>query len=246
MAAITPDNDAMPSPLVGVAVATPVPAAVAVAQPVAMPVSFGNVPVPHGSTNERVRVQDIDCFDSNIDIRQWPARDGEWSSGLTDCAADGQSCLIGLCYPACQFAFTSTVAFGRDGNPEQCGMTGNEATTVCFLAKYGGARHFVWTVLLIWLYVAVRTEASRGMLFAQTYTQVVFAFLGVLLLLAYAQSSSYAAKWRGELRAKHGIRGSSMTDCFLQFFCEPCAIMQEAREVKIRLQSAAVVGVPSP
>ena len=246
-------DEKSPSPVaVAVAVAepiaVPVSASAAMVQPVAAPVPFGG-PVSHGSaTRSRAheRAEDADCFDSKIDIGRYPARDGDWSSGPLDCCADPQSAAFGCCYPPLQFAFTNSVAFGSDtpqADDSGCDCDSNVMDATNFYCKFGGFTAFAYTLLIVWLYVmgnALRDSAtSAGVL-------VTLGVLVVVLLVAYVQRSVYGTQQRTRLRAKYGIRGTSAMDCCMQFFCEPFAICQEAREVKIRLQSATVSGALVP
>lgn len=39
---------------------------------------------------------------------------------------------------------------------------------------------------------------------------------------------------RGKIRSKYMIEGSFVGDCLVSFFCSPCAVTQEYREVKRR------------
>lgn len=46
---------------------------------------------------------------------------------------------------------------------------------------------------------------------------------------------------RGRLRAKYGTDGSCCVDCLTWFFCAPCALCQEAREIKARGTVCALI-----
>ncbi|GMH33219.1 hypothetical protein BSKO_01053 [Bryopsis sp. KO-2023] len=43
---------------------------------------------------------------------------------------------------------------------------------------------------------------------------------------------------RRDLREKYGLRHEPCGDCTVHMFCSPCAVCQEARELKVRLAAA--------
>ena len=240
---VAPRAEAMPSavavmPVVATpVVAMPIAHGTANAAPITMPVSFGAQPTAHGSaprSRANERANDADCFDSKIDVQAWPARDGVWSTGLSDCCVDSQSCMLGSCFPGIQFGFTHMVAFGRDDS--QGSSERSNLLAAGYMCKYMGLTHVAWTVLFIWAYLMARLINFEGPML------VVLVVLVVLFFVAYLQRSAYGTYRRGLLRQKYGIVSSAVSDCLMHFLCEPCAVCQEAREVKIRLQSATVAG----
>ncbi|KAH7442737.1 hypothetical protein KP509_03G101800 [Ceratopteris richardii] len=45
---------------------------------------------------------------------------------------------------------------------------------------------------------------------------------------------AYSMQYRTKLRAKLGLKSSPCNDCAVHYFCEPCALCQEFRELKAR------------
>eukprot|EP00899_Mesostigma_viride_P003266 jgi/Mesvir1/12940/Mv05955-RA.1 len=43
----------------------------------------------------------------------------------------------------------------------------------------------------------------------------------------------YTFGFRGKIRQRFGIPGSEMGDCCMHCWCGPCALLQEARELKV-------------
>eukprot|EP01012_Entosiphon_sulcatum_P022997 TRINITY_DN2797_c0_g1_i2.p2 TRINITY_DN2797_c0_g1~~TRINITY_DN2797_c0_g1_i2.p2 ORF type:complete len:114 (+),score=18.86 TRINITY_DN2797_c0_g1_i2:49-390(+) len=41
-------------------------------------------------------------------------------------------------------------------------------------------------------------------------------------------------KTRGEVREKYGIEGSALSDCCASYYCMPCAIAQQHRQLQMR------------
>jgi hypothetical protein len=46
---------------------------------------------------------------------------------------------------------------------------------------------------------------------------------------------------RGEIRERYGIKGSGTSDCCNSYWCGPCALVQQDKEVALRSGQHAVV-----
>lgn len=52
--------------------------------------------------------------------------------------------------------------------------------------------------------------------------------------------SSYGMMKRGEIREQFNIKGSGCGDCCVSFWCSCCAIIQQEKEVKKRLEKVPI------
>lgn len=65
--------------------------------------------------------------------------------------------------------------------------------------------------------------------------QVCFVYLTAVqrsIVPSYAQMSN-----RGSIRSRYNVKGSGLSDCCLSCVCIPCALTQEAQEIKLEEQS---------
>ncbi|GLJ49719.1 hypothetical protein SUGI_1055090 [Cryptomeria japonica] len=59
-----------------------------------------------------------------------------------------------------------------------------------------------------------------------------FGVYGVICVPGFA--SCYSCRYRTKMRAKFNLAEIPCTDCLLHYFCEPCALCQEYKELKHR------------
>lgn len=56
----------------------------------------------------------------------------------------------------------------------------------------------------------------------------------VVMELGVCFGAVFAGSFRSEVRNKYNLSEEPCSDCLVHFFCSPCAVCQEARELKVR------------
>ncbi|XP_040871676.1 cell number regulator 10 isoform X1 [Glycine max] len=62
----------------------------------------------------------------------------------------------------------------------------------------------------------------------------IFFVIGVRWWCGWGWGWVYSCFYRSYMRQQYDLRGNACTDCLIHFFCEPCALCQEYRELQFR------------
>lgn len=138
---------------------------------------------------------------------------GMWLDGLCDCFNDAVSCLLSWCLPCIRQAFTL----------DRARLLDFWMAIFMFAAWY-----ITWIVL----------ESVAASVYGPN-SHVIWPGMVIMSVgLVYVFIRTY---YRGKLRQKYQIAGSTLEDCLVHWCCSCCAIAQEGRHVdRVEMQGMRV------
>ena len=138
-----------------------------------------------------------------------------WSTGLCHCCDDPANCLVTCMCPCVTFGQIAEVV----NKGSRCKPSSN--ANLCIFIEFLKLKCCLLSdgIFVFWPFHAAC--AASGTVYG-----LLLGFTGLSCL--------YSCFYRSRLRGQYDLEEAPCVDCLVHFFCEPCALCQEYRELRNR------------
>ncbi|XP_021316081.1 cell number regulator 11 isoform X1 [Sorghum bicolor] len=147
---------------------------------------------------------------------------GEWSVGLCDCFGDFNTCCLTFWCPCVTFGRTAEIV--DRGSICMCSTYPHHHLLIFSMKK------FIFIFLVDACIKAISLLGSLSRLFAACCMNGTLYYL----LATIGCQWLYGCTKRSSMRTQYNLQESPCLDCCVHFWCGPCALCQEYRELEKR------------